>query len=829
VENHQQVTEALHAALNVDQGKGGSVIAICGESGVGKTHFVREFLEQMGDSVFLFQMNGLATDQAPLSSIYKTLYSAVSSVEIAKQSFIYLIRKYSSMLPGFGKFIAPLTKDIHREAFGQVVARSGIKFDTSLSPNIIRFVKEMASGQRVLWVCDDIQWMDTESWEALVAICDSARENDWIIVLLYNQRVESWCDTRTRIGRVFENWERHADDIGWTRFDAKRWSEKTLPDLCYKLLDAQCEFTSQQIGTLYSLTSGIPLYVKSALQVLRETDNIKNIDGRWQAIGTWEDMDIHADLRTSISQRLKRIYQALPQSRASLEVASVIGQTFQENIIDAVLNTEDAFRVFCQVESQFRIVEYLIEQRHWSFDHNVTREIIYSTLGKQAGKLHLTIAKYLTDATELEVSPLIIAYHYEQGGDFGAACEIKIGEVERLLESALFESALRLLESTLHVVEKVSYDLTIERREYIKILWGRLLFHTARYNEAMDHFEPLCTSSKNRERQANAQHWMGKTLIKLASPHDFELGIVQLSRAKEYYNATGDFQALGDVLTDLVVAYAHINCFTEAEELFAEAEKSYTRANDNLGMARLQRRNVIFMESELSAPILEKVSHTFESLGVVHEMVMSLNNAATEYIYLDQCRKARELLEKAINGSLDIGGFRSAYMYNNLALIDIIESQFDAAEEKLYQAKENTSRTVVNLVLDNNEAVVQLEKFGPEHAQHAFRRILEIAKVVGENAYIIPVIINRAACLMELERYEDAINQLLEITPKKENSYSAYKYRRWYGLLRKLYSHTGEHEKNSRLEQNYQWCENTPDNRYYNYPYALIDMQFWSD
>ena len=829
MENYKEINHILHNALESSKKGEGTVIAICGESGIGKTHLIKSFIDTEAKDFFIFKTDNSPTDQTTLSPIYNTLYQAVSDAQISKQAYVTLIRKYTRLLPIFGKYFTPITTDSYREAFGEIVARSGIGFDNAIGPNIIRFAKEISKNKKVLWFCDDIQWLDNESWEALVNICSSAHSNGWVIILVYNERSETCWDSHSSIAKAFEYWSKNNEQLGWRRIDAKHWNKENLLELCQGLLGAPCKFTDCNIQTLHKFTSGIPLYLKSALSALQENGKIKKTSDQWIELGTWKELEIQSDLRATILRRLKRVYSALPKSKKHLEVASVIGVSFEEGIIDKVLNTQDACNILSQIESQFGIVEYLVEDRHWIFDHNIYREIIYRSLGKHVCQLHLAIAVHLEKMPESYADPISIAYHYEKGGNILAASKIRMSESKRLLEQALFESALRLLDGTLHMLEPIQHQIGIDYSENIKMLRSRLLFHTSRYDEAINNFYFIIKSTKNNELKAYAHNWLGKSLTKLSSLNDFKLGIEHLSLAKEFYLSVNDSKLLGDVLIDLVVAHAHSNNFKESEKLFKQAEKIFSNANDRLGMARLQRRNVIFMESELSAPILEKTASVFERSGIPHEMIMSLNNAATEYLYIDEYDKATKCLCKAIEKSLDIGGFHLAYMYNNLSLPDIIHGKYDDANKKLCQALEETNRTVVKIVIDNNMAVAQAETLGVEHAQHSFHRILETSKTVGENAYITPAVVNLAICLKKSGKYEEAITVLNTITPNQENSYSKYKYKRWLNIMLDLYNITRNGKQISLLEDKYQWCNSTHDNMYYNYTYALIDLQFWGD
>ncbi len=821
MEKRTEIKEVLTQSLaRLTEGKG-SICAITGGSGYGKTHLVNGFLEDKQEIHSIFRIKGLPTEQTSLSSVYECLYHAVSGEVVAKQAFIALIKKYTRLLPTFGKYIAPLTEDLSREAFAEVVARSGIGFDAIVWPNVIKFMKEISGNRRVVLFCDDTQWLDQDSWEVIASICDVAEQHSILVILLYNDRAEVWNDSHMHIQRVFDSWTNQEKSPVWNHFQMEAWASQDLGIICSEILGGACSLSKEELEILYEFTSGIPLYIKSTLQVLQENGNLIKVGREWRSSGTWKDLDIKLDLHDSIKKRLKRVYLSLPKSRNALELASVVGETFQDSIIDAILSERTGYEIFCEIESRFKIVEYLLQQRLWTFEHNVIREVIYRSLGQHASALHKTIANCLELSPELGADALTIAYHYEKSGDKEAAQIIRVKEAERLLESAMFQSALRLVESI--------QDPLLSLQDKVQMLRGRLLFHTGRYEESKDCFLELLSTTEKSVVTGTTNHWIGKVLTKLSSVKDFEDAIDYLNEAKNIFESENDYRSLGDVLTDLVVTHAHLNQFKDAEIQFKRAEICYNHSNDKIGMARLQRKNVIFMESELSAPIVESVANTFGDLGVIHEQIMSLNNAATEYLYCAEFEKAAQLLKAAMEKSLDLNGFKLSYMYNNLALIDCIKNEYLEAKNKLFQAMEDSRRDVDKIVISCNLAVVLANAGQLEESINILSRILDQAETVGEYSYLIPIKTNLAQCYIHRNCKQKALEILREIQPVNENSYSLYKYSKWYRLMNKLHSELENSNKLTSSLQQYDWCLDIPDNTYYKYPYTLIDLQFWGD
>lgn len=833
MENSSKILEALEEAhLHLLEGNG-STVMLSGESGIGKTHVIKRFIDRHKKNAFIVETRGLPAAQPALSSIYETLFLLISNGQVTKEIYVSLLKKYSKLLPGFGQYVVPLVGHVWNDAFQQVITRSGIAFGTSPVIHIIKFVIELAKGQPIHWVFDDAQWLDSETWTSLVYIVNNAKKLGLSVIVIYNDRVEQWHNTEFDTSFGIDYWRKHATEIGWTSFEAKRWTVDHLNTLCSELLGGCCMLPKNAVCQLHSYTSGIPLYVKSVLDVLVRQHKIAINNGIWQPTCSWEKLDICEHLRDSIEQRLKAAYNSIPNSRPSLEIASVVGETFHDDIIDNLLDADSSFECLCKIERCFRIVQYLFDKRYWAFEHNLIRDSIYHSLGTEARRIHLHVANYLNNQTTtkgVDVEPLTIAFHYEQAGELESAARHKLREVERLLGNALFGAALSLLD---HIRSQMASELSgfpSELRDQIDMLQGRLLYHTAQYAESMKVFRTaMQDTNKTILKEAICHRWLGRCLLKLKSQVDFRDSVAHLKHAQNIYQTLGDLKAQGDVYTDMVVAYAHLNQFGKAKAAFAEAEDKFNQVNDDLGMARLQRRSVIFMEEELAAPIMERLAQRFDELGVPHEVIMALNNAATEYLYLGQYGHVEELITQAMEISVEIGGFEERYLYNNLALAKIMQCSFDEAHKCIKQARQGCLREVEQLILDINDGVLIAESIGMDAAESTLKRALQVAVNTGEYAYLIPAKINLATCLYRMNQTTESINLLESISPNRDNAYSAYKNTHWFKLLLACYKQVGKSEQANNLVEKYSWCNLVDTNSYYEYAFMLVDMQFWSD
>jgi len=139
-----------------------------------------------------------------------------------------------------------------------------------------------------------------------------------------------------------------------------------------------------------------------------------------------------------------------------------------------------------------------------------------------------------------------------------------------------------------------------------------------------------------------------RSFLKLNTQEDFKIAIEHLNLARAIFEEQEHYSIVGDVLMDLLVSHAHINQRDKAEILYKDAERYFNIANDKLGMLRLQRKYIIFMEPKFSAPLLKNLATSWKRLNILHEHIMAMTNAAVEYINLNNYGEAKLILTEVL-------------------------------------------------------------------------------------------------------------------------------------------------------------------------------------
>lgn len=805
----------------------GNVIFNKGESGIGKTYWSTRFIELAKGDAYFVNINGIFLDQSAYNTINSAVYKHISSHLLNQEIALNLLQKIAAGLPRFGQYISPFFDTNKKyDALINLIKKSGINPHEPNVFNIIDFFESLAKKQKIILICDNIQWFDKDSFNLIFNLLAVIADHNWFCIINYTTNAEVQQVSHYELGSLISQLSSQYEHVSF--LEMRRLDKDEIFKFCSDVLGFPINLTPNQIDIVFEYSKGLPYYVKTIVQILKERGLIYFENGIWKSKHIWHSEYIKELLKDCIKERILTIYQKIPGSRDALEIASVFGEEFDEDSINSLFEGKDSFLLFSNVEAKFRLIHYLTDERYWIFEHSLVQNYIYQSLGTKAKDLHLKIAKYLTKTT---VAYLKIAMHFRQAGDFENAIQFELKEIEQLLNAGCYRSAAQLS-------EKIENDwvglfvLSNDKKIQYEILKGKIRFHIVQYEAAIELFTTLLGYNNCSENiTAQCHHWIGRAFLKLSTQSDFKLGLDHLIQAKELYNKLNLEEDLGIVYSDLVVAYAHLNNISKAELAFKQAEHYFNNTKNIVGMLRLQRRSIIFMPPKLSAPLLMRAGDVFKKMNLQHEQIMTYNNAATQLIYAGDMDKADMMLQDALATSINLDGFGQVYIYNNLGIISYIKGDFVEASRYFESGRKGKFRLVEQLIIDVNESVVLLVKSGPVVMEPLLYRLYQKALDVGENDYIVPTGLNFAKCLVRMGNLSKGKSLLIELKEKVNLLNSDYEKYLWYSALNECFAMSNDLENLKKLKDEISVISRNNAELYpiYKSDYSLITMQFWSD
>jgi class 3 adenylate cyclase/tetratricopeptide (TPR) repeat protein len=346
----------------------------------------------------------------------------------------------------------------------------------------------LAQGGRRLIVFEDLHWCDHASLELIRATARVA--TDAPIVFLITLRPD-----RTAASWGFREWVGSELPDRSTIIELTPLSNDQSDRLIDELLPIT-EMPEELRMRILARTEGNPLFVQEVARAMIDRGVVERNEDGWRVIGDAE-VAIPDSVQSLITVGLDRLPE---DARRTLQAASVIGRTFDEELLKAVAEGEDVGADLRELERRDLIWATAGGQRPaYTFRHALTAEAAYgSMLVKRRRTVHGRVAVALEAATwdhVEDVAPLL-ARHFREAGDDAATLTYAVmagDAAARLYANAEAEAHYR---TGLDVGRRVGADSSLLRSMYERR--GNALELTGRYDDAIANYEEMLAESRNR-------------------------------------------------------------------------------------------------------------------------------------------------------------------------------------------------------------------------------------------------------------------------------------------------------------------------------------------
>lgn len=799
-----------------------NVTIIRGEFGIGKSFYFNKFLKSNTlEKKDIIQIDAHPFDLSCYSTLNQAIYKYISKKDIDINTSRNIFMTLAQSIPRFGQFISSiLDPNLFSNSLNEVIKRAGVNTEGYNLLGLLNFFEEQSNNTSRILYCTNIQWFDRSSLEAILQLLYLFSEKKWMCILSYATNIETPVLSHQEIDNMINRLQQDNNGPSMNVINIERWDRENITSLCENILKKNIALSNIQYDLIYQYTEGLPLYVVLILDAFTDNGYMLLNGNTWTSDMNWDSDKVRAILKDIVKEKISSVYRKFPESQEILETGSVFCDDFTNVSICEIFEPHnDITKILYEVENRFRIIKYITESGIWKFEHFLIKDYIYRSLGEKSKSLHFKIGQYL-ETRQTNHSLLTIAKHYQLAGEIEKAVTFSLKEIELLLNSGCFFSAQSLVNEVKH---KYEFELTFNDK--FKFLEGRTQFHNAQYSTALNIFESLLNCTSDSTIRAKYSLWLARVFLKLDSQNHFLKALTYLEDAKK----TNNSYAYGDLLLEFIVAYAHLNNKEKAEELYIEAEHYFNASKDKIGMLRLHRKSIIFMEAKVSVGLLVKTAQQWGRLNVMHEKIMCLNNAAVQYLYLQRYDDAKNTLEEALENSRALNGFGKLYLINNMGLVNIFMNNNYEAHQNFNIIANNECRSVEKLIININQGALLFAEKGGDIAYSRLNELYKIANAIGENAYIVPTTINLGLAFIEKNEIDNAII-ILKSIQNIIHEYSSFELAIWYNALIKCYTIN----QNCNLINDLQNTFVKSVNSYLlNYPdspqVAYITIEFWSD
>ena len=293
-----------------------------------------------------------------------------------------------------------------------------------------------AALQPLCMLVEDAQWLDPTTQELLNLLID--RLGDCRVLLLITHRPE-----------FIPPWGSRAH---FTQLSMNRLSARACAGLIGDLARGKA-LPEEVLRQIVAKADGVPLFVEELTKAVLESGLLTEDIDAWRLDGPLPPLAIPSSLHDSFMARLDRMAPV----KEVAQVGAAIGREFSSRLLAPVLDMNAAALDTALIQ----LVEAgLLVSRGgdlYAFKHALTRDAAYASLLKSRRQIcHQRIAAALEafdDGFVRATEPELLAYHYQEAGDFNTALThwIAAGDVaERRGASeeavAYYRSAERLTE-----------------------------------------------------------------------------------------------------------------------------------------------------------------------------------------------------------------------------------------------------------------------------------------------------------------------------------------------------------------------------------------------
>ncbi|MBI2014068.1 MAG: AAA family ATPase, partial [Candidatus Rokubacteria bacterium] len=473
--------------------RGGGVVSILGEPGVGKSRLLAETRRAAADrDVLWLEGRSLSFTQAigywPFLDIFRQ-YAGITEEDDNVASWGKLDRRLDALGGGQTREILPylatlLGIRVGEEFQERVRHLDGLAMGRQISLSVRRFFERLARAHPVVLVFEDLHWIDQSSAEMLEHLLPLVDTLPLLVVVV--SRVER--DTSgARLRQVAS--EKVAI---FTEITLSPLTPAGAAELLRNLLGVEPSASLRDF--VVSKAEGNPFFIEEVLRTLIAAGVLTRdaTTGAWRLAHTTriEQVTIPDTIEGVIMARVDRLDDELKQV---LKLAAVIGRSFFYRILQGIA---DAERQLDRQLFELQQVELIREKRRlpeleYYFKHALVQEATYeSILAERRRLLHRrvgeTIEALFTD--RLEEFAGLLAYHYARAEEWDKAKDYLSRAGDYAGRIAADTEALAHYGQALAACERVfgeSWDPA--QRAVLERKMGEALFRRGDHQQAVDY------------------------------------------------------------------------------------------------------------------------------------------------------------------------------------------------------------------------------------------------------------------------------------------------------------------------------------------------------
>ena len=306
---------------------------------------------------------------------------------------------------------------------------------TFVTESLVAELLAIAADRPLLLTIEDVHWIDPTTLELLTQVISIVPQHRILVIATARPEFASPWNALAHVTALTLN------RLGRSAVEA------IISDLC-----SDSPLSPQLRTTIVQRADGVPLFVEELTLTL--------IDSTSRAAPQDRPFAVPETLRDVLTARL----DSLATVRELAQVGAVIGREFSRTLLAVVSGLDegalaDALRQL--VASGLVMPAPIPGGQGFSFKHALVRDAAYeSLLRPRRQQLHAATARALLAhfPSTVDVEPEVVAHHFEEGGERGAAAGYWQRSAKQALSRSAYPESLLHLERALALVDALGDD-----------------------------------------------------------------------------------------------------------------------------------------------------------------------------------------------------------------------------------------------------------------------------------------------------------------------------------------------------------------------------------
>jgi class 3 adenylate cyclase/tetratricopeptide (TPR) repeat protein len=441
----------------------GRIVCLLGDAGLGKTRLIQEsrqvFQEVIGGEADWFETTTLSYETNQAYGLFQRLLRRVKGIAYDDPP-MRIRQELASLVEGLAEERRVRATQVLEALFGvdgheQGLPLEGETFRRELFEAVQDWWRSRFGARPTVLVFDDMHWGDAASIELLLKLLPLTEEIPLVLLCaLRGEREAPAWKIKTQSDELYPH--------RYSELSLRPLTEAEGDELVSRLL-AIAEISQSLRAKILERSAGNPFFIEEVVRTLIETGAVypeeRAVNGElrryWRSTNEAADFAIPDNLRSLLAARMDRLEEA---TRATLQMASVIGRNFYYRVLQAVDDgTSDLDKNVGALLRLDMIRELArVPEIEYSFRNPLTQEAVYKTiLLKRRREFHRRVGEAMEELYPDRLEGLygLLGHHFALAGERDKAIHYARQAARQATALYAYDDAVQNLRAALELIQ----------------------------------------------------------------------------------------------------------------------------------------------------------------------------------------------------------------------------------------------------------------------------------------------------------------------------------------------------------------------------------------